>query len=385
MRDFTIGVEEEYQLVDPETGELQSRARAVLAGDWSGELKAEMQESTVEIGTRVCEAAAGVERELVRLRLQAAAAAAAEEVEIVAAGVHPFSPWRGQAQTAGERYRQILDTYGRIAKDEHNFGMHIHVAPPPLLDRIRLLNRVRPFSPHLLALACSSPFYEGDDTDYASFRMVLWRRWPNSGMPPRLGSEAEFERLVGLMVRTGAIRDPRNLYWSIRPHPVYPTLEFRMTDVCPRLEDAVSIAALARALVAAAAEGQLEDRVWSRLSADAEQVLLSGNEWRASRYGMDAVLVDPTVESGASTLRDAVLRVVERVSPVAERLGDGGALARLEHILERGNGADRMRRTYRELREFPSLVRWLALETLHGTGVDRGRAWRLDRVERKAA
>lgn len=369
--DFTVGVEEEYQLVDAETAALRSRARDVLVIDWSDEIRPELQETTLEIGTRICNSAAEVERELKRLRFQVATAAATEGLEIVAAGMHPFSTWTGQVPASGARYREILARYGRTARDEHIFGMHVHVGVPQSFDRIRLLNVVRHYVPHLLALSCSSPFFEGEDSEYASFRMILWRRWPNSGTPPRLESGEEYRRLIAQLLAVGAIRDERNLYWAIRPHAVYPTLEFRIMDVCPRVDDAVAIAALTRALVAAAAEGDLREPHDDGFSVGAWQTALASNEWAVTRFGLDAIVIDPAAADHQTPIRTAIRQLVERLMPTAEALGDAHALERVEVILNRGNGADRMRAVARERGGLEALVRWLVGETLLGTGVDR--------------
>jgi carboxylate-amine ligase len=371
MNDFTVGTEEEYQLVDAATGDLQSRARSVLATDWTGELRNELQESTVEIGTKVCDSAADVEQELKRLRLQTATAAAAEGLDIIAAGLHPTGHWESHRLTKGERYARIAEQYGRLARDEHNFGMHIHVAVPASTDRIALLNAVRHYLPHLLALSGSSPFFEAADTGYASFRMILWRRWPGAGVPPHFASGAEYRAHVELLLRSGAIGDERNLYWSVRPHPEYPTLEFRVSDVCPSVDDAAAIAALARAIVAAAAAGLLPQDLWPRTSTDLAHGILATNEWRAARFGLDATLVDPTSDSASTHVQVAIHRLLECVAPAAEANGDAAVLDRIARIIARGSGADRMRRRYRESGEFGPVIAWLVEETLLGCGLDR--------------
>jgi len=374
--DFSVGVEEEYQLVDPGTGELRSRAREVLAGDWSAELRAELQETTLEIGTVVCDSVPALDRDLRRLRFQVATAAAAEGLEIVAAGTHPFSRWEGQEVTRGDRYDQIVSRFGRVARDEHNFGMHIHVAVPAGLDRIAILNVVRAYTPHLLALSCSSPYYEGEDSGYSSYRMILWRRWPTTGVPPRLESWAEYRRFVDLLLRTGMLSDERNLYWAVRPHAIYPTLEYRVTDVCPRVDDAVAIAALARAITMAAAEGILRERRCDGFSEASEHALLAANDWSAARFGLDASLVDPRSRTGKVPLRASLMRLVERVAPMAEAVGDGEALAGVEALLRRGTGAERMRRVADTGEGYLGLIDWLRAETLLGTGLDRRRSQR---------
>lgn len=373
MDEYTVGVEEEYQLVDPPTGALMSRGRAVLEMDWTGEIRRELQESTIEIGTSVCGSARAAYAELQRLRLQAATAAAAEELEIVAAGLHPFSGWRGHVRSAGARYEAIAEKYGRLARDEHIYGMHVHVAVPEHVERIPLLNRVRQYVPHLIALACSSPFHEGEDTGFSSYRLVLWRRWPGAGLPPRLGSDAEYRRYIEVQRRAGVMDDERSIYWMIRLHPVYPTLEFRMFDVCPRAEDAMAIAALTRTLVVAAATGVLEEEFEPGLSRSCTDALLADDVWRAARYSLDARLVSPSRGGGFETVRTSIERLLDRLHNVADAVGEGAALQGVARILERGSGADQLRALRRCGADMHGIMKWLAAETLTGVGMEQRR------------
>lgn len=368
--EYTVGVEEEYQLVDRESGELKSRARSVIALDWSGDIKPEMQENTVEVETRICPDTGCVRDELARLRLQAAVAAEARGLRVVAAGTHPFSGWEDQLFSPGEVYASIREEYRRLAETQNIFGMHVHVSVPEGVDRVRVMNVARLFLPHLLALTASSPLYLGEDSGYASYRSILWRRWPRSGAPPRLEDAAEFQRLVKLLTETGCIDAPGRVYWEIRPHHVYPTLEYRVADVTPRLEDAVTAAALARAVTAGVVEGVLRE---PDLPESLVGPLLRENAWRASRDGVGAELLE--MEGGRVSVvpaREALLRLAERLAPIAERLGDGPLLAGLPAVLERGDAAARIRaraaEVYGDLRE---VVRWLADETVLGVGLDR--------------
>jgi carboxylate-amine ligase len=374
--DFTVGVEEEYQLVDADSGELVSRASDVLATAWDSEIRPELQETTIEIGTRICDSAAELDLELRRLRFQAATVAAAVGFEIASAGIHPFSRWSEHRTTSTGRYAMILERYRRIARDEHNFGLHVHVGIPPGIDRIALLNPTRAFLPHLIALAASSPFHEGEDSGYASYRMVLWRRWPNAGMPPRLDSERDYRNYIDLLLRSDMLSDERGLYWGVRPHAIYPTIEFRVTDACPSVDDAVAISTLIRAIVVAAATGRLAESGHAGLSAAAEQSLLTNNEWLAIRYGLDAWILDPATEQGRIPIRTAIRQLLDQTYRTAEELGDGAAFSRVEVALERGNGADRMRRIAQESAGLQPLVRWLVNETMLGTGPDRRRKQR---------
>jgi glutamate---cysteine ligase / carboxylate-amine ligase len=370
MGDFTVGIEEEYQLIDMHTADLRSSGRAVRGCDWSGDIRKELQESTIEIGTAVSATSGGALSELRRLRAQAATAAAVEDLAIAAAGLHPFSEWRDHEMTAGARYARMAEVYGRIARDEHNFGMHIHVAPGAGADRIEVMNAVSRYVPHLLALSCSSPYFEGEDTGYASYRMVLWRRWPGAGVPPRLTSEAEYREYMDMQLRTGVLQDERSVYWMIRPHPEYPTLEFRMCDVCPNMEDAAAIAGLTRTLVAAAVEGALPAPSAGRLSGAAWDALLSDDCWRVTRYGLGARLMG-TGGAAGERASDAIEALLDHVQRVAEAIGETEALGGVSRILRRGNGAARMREAYGDTGDLKLLMQWLAAETLVGAGMDR--------------
>ena len=369
-REFTVGVEEEYQLVDANTGDLRSRARWVIAGDWTGEVKPEMQEHTIEVETRVCEGTECVRDDLARLRLQAAAAAEAEGVRIVAAGTHPFAPPRGYRFTDREVYAAIREEYRDLAESQAIYGMHVHVGVPAHLDRVGVTNVARTYLPYLLALSGSSPFFEGRDTGYCSFRSLLWRRWPRTGAPPRFEGQAELDLLLRWLTDTECIDAPGRLYWDLRPHHRYPTVEFRVTDVTPRLEDAIAAAALARAIVAGVARGVLREPA---LPAAVAQPLLGENAWRAARDGTDAAFVD-LFASSPKTLpaREAVLGLAKTLRPIADELGDGEALDELEAVFDRGCAARRMRAVAEEMGgDLRRVTLWTADETVLGLGMDR--------------
>lgn len=368
--DFTVGVEEEYQLVDAVSGELRSRARYVIAGDWAEEIKPEMQEHTVEVETRVCEGTRCVRDDLARLRFQAAVAAEAVGLRVVAAGTHPFSPAEGYEFTDKPVYRRIRSEYRALAEQQSIFGMHVHVGVPRGTDRVRVMNVARLNLPLLLALTASSPFHAGADTGYASFRTLLWRRWPRTGAPPRLESEAELAELVRWLRQTCCIDAPGRIYWELRPHHVYPTLEFRVADVTPRLEDAVAAVALARAVVAGVVEGVLRE---PPVPPTVLNAMLSENAWRVSRDALRAELVDLEAGTPRTISAEAALaRLAERLEGIAGALGDGEALASLGEVLERGGAAERIRRRAEELGgDLPKLALWMAGETVLGAGMDR--------------
>lgn len=374
---FTVGVEEEYQLVDPQSGELRGRARYVIAADWADDLKPEMQQHTVEVETRVCEGTRCIRDDLGRLRFQAAIAAEAAGVRVVAAGVHPFSPPEGYAFTAEPVYREIREEYRALAETQAIFGMHVHVGVPPGTDRVRAANVARLYLPYLLALTASSPWYGGRDTGYASFRSLIWRRWPRSGAPPRLEGVDEMEVLLRWLRETGCIDSPGRVYWDLRPHHKYPTLEFRVTDVTPRVDDAVATAALARAIVAGVVDGTLTE---PDLPAPILQALLGENAWRASRDGTEATFVDLwSREPRAVSAHEAIGGLVDTLDAHAERLGDAEDLRGVRDILERGCAAYAIRRQAEAAPgDRGALVRWLADETVLGVGLDRRAAQRVE-------
>ena len=369
--EFTIGVEEEYQLVDPENGALKSCAPEVLAADWSDDLQAEMMMTAVEVGTPICASFEEVRAQIGRLRTQAATAAASRGLQIVAAGLHPDDDFEAQEITRGDRYARLQQRLGRLARTDHIFGMHIHVAIPERMDRVALLARVRAYLPHLIALSASSPIYARTDTCFASYRTVLAGRLPSGGIPPALESTREFERFMAMSLAAGLLQDESSLYWSLRPHSRYPTLEFRAGDVCPSAEEAAAIAAFVRAVVVGVADG-LETPL-DALPAGTADAVLRANEWQAARYGMDARIVSGGM---ADTMRGALLRLVEEVQPYVGA-GDGAALAVVTRIAERGNAAERIRARHRTGVSLPAMVSWLAGETLLGTGMDRRAEQRL--------
>lgn len=368
--DFTIGVEEEYQLTDADTGALRSRAQSVLATDWSGEIKREMLANSVEVGTDVCRSAEELRIELGRLRLQASIAAEAGGLRVVATGTHPYTPPGNEEFTPGPVYERLRAEYRNLAVQQSIFGLHIHVSVPPALDRARLINATRHFLPYMLAMSASSPLHIGEDTGYASYRSILWRRWPRSGPPPRFENDAEYQRTVGDLVNTGWIDAPGRIYWEIRAHHAYPTLEFRVADVTPRLEDAVLIATLTRALVAGAAAGIVSE---PSLSSAAQQVILVENGWKASRDGLAAKLL--SVVDGRVVLRpvrELIEELFSSLTPVAEELGDLEVFQQVGDLLSRGEGAARIRERVRDLQNDPrEVMRWLADETLLGVGMDK--------------
>ncbi len=339
---FTLGVEEEYQIVDPATRGLAQRQQRVLpaAEEALGEaVQPELQLSMIEIATPVCTTLADVRAAVVGARKGVIDAAKGVGSRIAAAGTHPFSPWSDQLITPKPRYRGIASDFGQVARETVIFGCHVHVGIPDRGDAIGVLNRVRARLSPLLALAANSPFWLGQDTGYASYRTEVWSRWPLSGPPLPFAAKAEYDATIAGLVGVGIIEDETKIYWDVRPSGRFPTVEFRVTDVCTTVDEAVMIAALVRALARTAYREHVEETPYETVRHE----LLRAAHWQAARYGLDGELVDveqrrkipakELIEAYLASLRDAL-----------EEAGDYDEVSALvRDVLTGGNGAARQR------------------------------------------
>jgi carboxylate-amine ligase len=364
--EFTVGVEEEYQIIDRRTRELHPRAERILAGAEAAvgdRVTPELYLSQIEIGTPVCHALAEVRAELLRLRREVIAAAEREGNWIGAAATHPFSHWADQQITPKARYVGIAQDYQQLAREHLIFGCHVHVGITDREAAISVMNRARPWLASLLALSANSPFWLGADTGYSSFRTEIWRRWPMSGTPQVFHSRAEFDALVRQLVATGSIEDGTKIYWDVRPSARFETLEFRAADVCLTVDEAVMTAGLARALARTCHARAASDEPFNH----ARPELLRAAKWRAARYGLDADLID--VEEGeARPARQMVEKLLSFLRPALEEHGEWdetSALAR--ETLKRGNGATRQRETYARNGSLEEVVDFIVAETRKGT------------------
>jgi carboxylate-amine ligase len=241
---FTIGVEEEFQIIDPATCELRSHVSQIVSAaspDIAEQVKHELHQSIVETGTRICENVSELRIEMHRTRGELVAAAERAGLQVAAAGTHPFSSWIDQVISPGERYQHIIEEMGQLARSLLIFGMHVHVAMPDKQTTIDMMNGVRYFLPHLLALSTSSPFWMGRNTGLKSFRTTVFRRFPRTGVPEQFESWSAYENFVNLLMKLNCIDNGKKIWWDVRPHPTFGTLEFRMFDVSTRVEEAVAI------------------------------------------------------------------------------------------------------------------------------------------------
>lgn len=363
---FTVGVEEEYQIVNPTTRELSSRAARILskAKQTVGEeVQPELYLSQIEIGTSICRSIVEVREELVRLRRGLIEEAGRDGSRIAAAGTHPYSHWGEQHLTPKDRYHGIAEDYQQLAREHLIFGCHVHVGINDREVAIQVMNRARAWLAPMLALAANSPFWLGVDTGYASFRTEIWRRWPMAGTPQVFASRAEYDRLVDVLVATGSVTDATKIYWDARPSARFETLEFRVTDVCLTVNEAVMIAGLARSLARTCYQQAVRDEPLKHVRPE----LLRAAKWRAARYGLDADLID-TVSGSAVSARELIDRFLAFLRPSLEELGEWDEISALTYeTVERGNGAARQREAFAREGRLEDVVDLIVEETSKGT------------------
>lgn len=363
--DFTIGVEEEYQIINPKTRELCSRVQHILpiAQKAVGEqVQPEAQLSQIEIGTPVCRTLAEVRSELVRLRREVIAAAAKDGNQIAAAGTHPFSSWEQQQITPKERYQALMRDYQQLTRELIIFGCHVHVGISDPETAIRVMNRARVWLAPMLALAASSPFWLGTDTGYASYRTEIWGRWPISGPPLIFSSQAEYLALVEALLATESVEEATKIYWDVRLSERFPTVEFRVTDVCMTVDEAVMVAGLVRALARTCYEQANKDEPFPA----ARHEIIRAAHWRAARYGLDTSLID-VGEQRAVPARELVDKFLSFVRPSLEEYGDWDEISALvRETMQRGTGATRQREAYKRGGRLEDVVDLIVAETAKG-------------------
>ena len=358
---FTLGVEEEFQIVDPQSGELRSHVSELLASSapvLGDQIKRELHQSIVEVGTKICEDVSELRGEIFRIRRDLSSSAEKVGLAVAAAGTHPFSHWKDQVLSPGVRYDSIVEELQQLARSLLIFGLHVHVAMPDRAATIDIMNAARYFLPHLLALSTSSPFWMGRDTGLKSYRTTIFRRFPRTGVPDHFGSWGEYESYVKLLVDLHCIDDGKRIWWDIRPHPTFGTLEFRVCDVPTRVEDTVAIAALAQAIIVKLYRLYTKNmgfRLYRR-------ALIEENKWRASRWGLDGHLID-FGKKAEVPMRDLALELMEFVDDVVDELDSRRYVDHVRRILRDGTSADRQLAVYRETGDLKAVVRHVVQET----------------------
>ncbi len=337
---FSIGIEEEYLLVDPATGDLVENPPPDLMAEaevaLGGQVSPEFMQCQIEVGTRVCANIAEARDDLKRLRATVAEIANRHGLAPIAASTHPFANWNRQQHTHKERYDILARDLQRVARRLLISGMHVHVGIDDDDLRIDLLGQVGYFLPHLLALSTSSPFWRGTDTGLKSYRIAVWDELPRTGLPEYVESYGEYERIVNAMIGAGLIGDATKIWWDVRPSARYPTLEMRITDLCTRLEDTVCLAAIFTCVLRMLYRLRRNNQRWRRYPA----MLINENRWRAQRYGFDEGLVDfglGRVVPYADLLEELLAYIAED----AEALGCQAEVEHARTILARGTSAHR--------------------------------------------
>lgn len=361
----TLGVEEEYQIIDAETRELKPRGPYVLAAAQRAageEVQTELYQAQIEIATPVRATLGEVRTELVRLRRAVIEAVGREGGRILAAGTHPFSHWEDQQVTAKDRYRTTALQYQQIARELIICGCHVHVGVPDKTAGLEVINRARPWLAPLLALAANSPYWLGADTGYASYRSQLWGRFPISGPPGAFESLEEYRALTAALTATESIADESRIYWDVRLPARLETVEFRVTDVCLTVDEAVMVAGLARALVRTCLEAAERDEERPAVRAE----LLRSAHWRAARYGVERDLIDLT-EMRSVPAAELVGRLLDYLRPALEADGDWEEVSSIvQQVLEEGTGARRQREAFRRSGGLEGVVDFIAEEAERG-------------------
>jgi len=358
---YTLGVEEEYMLLDSETFDLVQHVDTVLAAVVGHELEprinAELMQSTIEIATPVCHTAADVEAQLRKLRTYVIEVAREEGLRVGSAGTHPFSLFERQRITARDRYRALVDQLQYVARRELIFGLHIHVAVDDAEKAIKVVNGLLGHLAELLALSASSPFWRGAPTGLRSSRQMVFSAFPRSGPPPRFRDYADYAEVVGQLERTGCIADYTHIWWDIRLHPRLGTIEIRICDAVTRLDDVVALAAYCQALV----KHYCEQHDRGEEIPSYHRILTTENKWLAARYGLEAPVMDlATGRRNRVAVSQLVRRTLRAIEPHARELGSERELEGIEEIARRGNSADGQLRVFNANRDIVEVVREIA-------------------------
>src|SRR5215207_3335682 len=363
---YTLGVEEEYMLLDGETFDLVQHVDTVLAAVVGHELEPvinpELMQSVLEVATPVCHTPTEVATQLSRIRAYVGGIARDQGLRVGSAGTHPFSLFERQRITARDRYRALVDQMQYVARRELIFGMHIHVAVDDADKAIQVVNGLLPHIGPLLALSASSPFWRGEPTGLRSSRQMVFAAFPRSGPPPRFASYADYAEVVGQLEKTGCIADYTHIWWDIRLHPRFGTVEIRICDAVTRVEDAVALAAFCQALVKLYSEHYA---VGAEIPSY-HRILTTENKWLAARYGLEAPVMDlATGRRNRIPVAQLIRRTLKELEPHARELGSDRELEGIQEILGKGNGSDRQRRIWNANRDLVEVVRELAAATEH--------------------
>ena len=362
---FTLGIEEEYQTVDPESRDLRSHIATEMLTKGKLRLeervKAEMHQSVIEVGTRVCRDIGEAHEDLFDLRRNMVRLAEEHGLILVAGATHPFADWRMQEIYPDPRYAQVVEDLQHVARANLVFGLHVHVGIEDKEAAIRVMNSLRYFLPHILALSTNSPFWLGMETGYKSYRAKVFENFPRTNLPDAFSSYSEFESYVDLLIKTNCIDNAKKIWWDVRPHPFFDTIEVRVCDIPLRADETIAIAALIQATACKLwhlHSRNMDYRAYSR-------ALLMENKFRAVRYGLDGKMIDFGKQEEVPA-RNLILEYLEFVDDVLQELNSRDQIGYIHTMLEQGSGADRQLRVFRETGNMRDVVDYMALETKAG-------------------
>lgn len=364
MEKFTLGVEEEYMVVDPHTRELTSHDQKIVelaAHVTKDSVKAEMHQAVVEVGTGICKDVGQAYEEIRGLRKLVSEIAGSLNLRVGAAGTHPFSHWSKQLITPNPRYDEIVQEMQEAARSNLIFGLHVHVGIADKNMAIHIQNTVRYFLPHVYALSCNSPFWEGRNTGFKSFRTKVFDKFPRTGIPDRFEGWDDFKNYVNLLIQTNCIDNAKKIWWDVRVHPFFDTIEFRICDVPMRIDETIAITAVFQALVVKLYKLRLQNMSFIMYT----RALINENKWRASRYGLDGKLIDFGKQVELDT-RVLILELLDFIDDVVDELGSRKAINYIHTILEKGTGADRQLAVYQQTGSLEKVVDFIINETLEG-------------------
>ena len=362
---FTLGIEEEYMVVNPETRELSSHDQKIVehAGRiLDDQVKAEMHQAVVEVGTGICRNVDEARKDLANLRKTVSQVAGDLGLRIGAAGTHPFSHWSTQLITPNPRYEDIVNELQEAARSNLIFGLHVHVGIADKNMAMHIANSVRYFLPHVYALSTNSPFWEGRNTGFKSFRSKVFDKFPRTGIPDYFNTYEDFIGYVNLLVKTGCIDNAKKIWWDLRVHPFFPTIEFRICDIPMLMEETIAIAAIFQALVAKLYKLRTANLNFMSYT----RALINENKWRAGRYGIDGKMIDFGKEEEVRT-RSLILELLDFIDDVVDDLGSRDSINYVHTMLERGTGADRQLKVYEETGDLVKVVDYILDQTLVGT------------------
>jgi carboxylate-amine ligase len=354
---FTLGVEEEYMVLDPETRELKSHEQRIVTEGQKvikDKVKAEMHQAVVEVGTDICQDIDEACKDVTVLRHTISQIAGDIGLWVGASGTHPFSHWESQLITDHVRYNQIVNELQEAARSNLIFGLHVHVGMDDRRMAIHIANSARYFLPHVYALSTNSPFWEARKTGYKSFRTKVFDKFPRTGIPDYFESIEAYDNYVNLLIKTNCIDNAKKIWWDLRVHPFFNTVEFRICDVPMTISETIAIAALFQAICAKLYKLRSQNMNFMMY----QRALINENKWRASRYGIDGTLIDFGKESEVNT-RVLIYELLDFVDDVVDHLGSRHAINHVHRMLEEGTGADRQLAVYDQTQNLVSVVDYI--------------------------